>query len=71
MIERYIGRGLVVGVVAAGYGIWLVWRGIRNDVRFDRFGEPMISRWLYIVAGALLAAASIVYVLYLQHTLDS
>ena len=67
MYERYIGRGFVVGIVAACYGIWLVWRGIQNDIWYSRFGEPIIPRWLYIVGGITIAGASMAYVLFLWH----
>lgn len=67
MHERYIERGLVVGIGAACYGIWLVWCGIQNDLWYSRFGEPVIPRWLYLVGGITIAGLSMAYVLFLLH----
>lgn len=68
--ERYIGRGIVVGIVAVCYGLWLIWRGARNEVWMSNFGEPVIPRWIYIATGVVIAAGSIGYILFLRQGLN-
>ena len=59
-------RGVFVGVLIAGFGLWLLWRGIRNDVwRSSVFNEPMLNRWYYILGGTLCIAGGIGYVVLL------
>lgn len=57
---RYHGRGLVAAILAVCYGVWLIWRGIRNDIWRDVFGEAVMPRWLYFATGCLSLIAGIV-----------
>jgi hypothetical protein len=47
-------RGIAAIVALAGLGLWLIWKGVTGDVMYDRFGQAMIPRWAYIVAGLVL-----------------
>ena len=49
--------GMAVGIVIACFGLLLLWRGITNGVRRDRFGDPIIPRWLYVSGGIICGLA--------------
>lgn len=43
----------MAGAVIIGFGLWLLWRGITNDIRRDLFGDPLIPRWMWITGGVI------------------
>lgn len=47
-------KGIAAIVALAGMGLWLIWKGVTGDVMTDRFGQAMIPRWAYVVAGLAL-----------------
>jgi hypothetical protein len=47
-------RGIAAILALAGMGLWLIWKGVTGDVMTDSFGEAMIPRWAYVVAGLFL-----------------
>jgi hypothetical protein len=49
--------GTAAGIVIAGFGVRLLWRGIADDVWKDSFGDPIIRRWVYVTAGILCIVA--------------
>lgn len=57
-----------VGVVAACYGAWLVWRAITNDIWRDGFGQPMIPRWLYFLTGLICLFGGVVVVVCIMNS---
>ena len=61
---------LAAGAVIAGFGVRLVWRGATGNVWKDRFGEPFVPPWLYVVAGGVCVAvggALAVFILWQWH----
>lgn len=62
-MRSYREKGFVVVVLFFLYGLWLLWRGIRNDVPVSvAFGEPLISRWVFVGVGIMVMLASAGYV---------
>lgn len=64
-MNRRLFEGFEVGLVALCAGLWLAWRGLRNDVWRDLFGSAVIPRWLYITGGLALAVISAAYLVFL------
>ena len=64
---REVGRGIAVGLLGVGYGLWLTWRGIRNDIWCSHFGEPIVPRWMYIGGGILIVGLSVGFVIFVGH----
>jgi hypothetical protein len=64
-LNRRLFEGFEVGLIALCAGLWLVWRGLRNDIWRDLFGAAVIPRWLYITGGLALAALSAAYLAFL------
>lgn len=69
VFEQKIVGGIFVGVVFACCGLWLLWRGLTNDIARDLFGEAAIPRWLYIAGGGLLTGIAVAYVRFLRQFL--
>jgi len=53
------GRGIAAGIVCACYGLWLIYRGLTNDIWVDVFGEPVIRRWMYVAGGLVITVAGL------------
>lgn len=64
-MNRRLFEGFEVGLIALCAGLWLVWRGLRNDIWRDLFGSAVIPRWLYVFGGLSLAVISASYLAFL------
>ncbi len=51
---RYGGKLIIVGLLATGYGIYLIKRGIEGDTLMPGTNFTYLPRWLFITAGAIL-----------------
>lgn len=63
---HFKGNG-VVWLIIVGFGLWLLWRGITNNIPSSGFGEALIPRWMFVVAGllcVLLGVGLFIFVLY-------
>lgn len=54
VFNRNPGTLISVGVIATGYGIYLIKRGIEGDTLFPGTNFTYLPRWLFIGTGALL-----------------
>ena len=52
--SRGQGNLIAIGLVATGYGIYLIKRGIDGDTLFPRTTFTYLPKWLFIVTGLLL-----------------
>lgn len=64
-MNRRLFEGFEVGLIALCAGLWLVWRGLRNDTWRDLFGSAVIPRWLFVFGGLSLAIISASYLAFL------
>lgn len=64
-MNRRLFEGFEVGFIALCAGLWLLWRGLRNDIWRDLFGAAVIPRWLYVFGGLSLAVISATYLAFL------
>lgn len=69
LFEQRVVGGILVGVVFACCGLWLLWRGLRNDIWRDLFGGAVIPRWMYMAGGSLLTGIAVAYVRFLRQFL--
>lgn len=56
MYSRNPGVLLAIGLVATGYGISLIKRGIEGDTLMPGTNFTYLPRWLFILTGFLLQA---------------
>lgn len=61
----WIWRGIIAGVVIVGLGLWLLWRGITNDIPRDLFGTPLVPRWMWIIGGLMSAIGGLALIAFL------
>ena len=61
----WVWRGIIAGVVIVGLGLWLLWRGIANDISRDLFGTPLIPRWIWIMSGLMSAIGGLALIAFL------
>jgi hypothetical protein len=66
-MRYYATKGLVIGILGIAYGLWIIWRGIRNDLWLYNYGDPVLPRWLFIAFGAITMIASAGYTAFLMH----
>ena len=62
-----IGKGIAIGILCACYGLWLVYRGIRNDIWIDVFWEAVIPRWIYIAGGLIATVGGLALSAFILH----
>jgi len=49
-----VGRVLLAELILGIFGLFLIWKGLTNDVMRTRLGDVLIPRWMYVAGGIAL-----------------
>ena len=58
-------KSAVVALLLAGFGIFLIWKGVTGDVIKLTSGQTFIPRWIYILGGVAVLILPTAYLIVL------
>jgi len=59
------GRVLAALIILGSFGLFLVWKGITDDVTRSIDGKRVIPKWVFIIGGLGALAVSVFYLIFL------